>query len=186
MRRSVYFFGLSTIIVSVILIFSQFVNLAITNSMGQITGSLGGYPGLKSGILGTMTDMFEYNRIWSIYSIFYFLATLIGGIQFIRFQESGRRILEIACWVGMLNACVDTTASYMFWKEMETAMSAIVGGMGAALSQMNPIGLGAIIVGFFIWVIPSIGIIIYVRKPSLRAQMVSKENRQSGTQFRAG
>ena len=171
MRRSVYFCGLSTIIVSVILIFSQLVNLAITNSMGQITGSLGGYPGLKSGILDSMADMFEYNRIWSFYSIVYFVGTLIGGIQFVRFRESGRRILEIACWVGMLNACVDTTASYMFWKEMETAMSVVVGGMGGALSQMNPLGLGAIIVGFFIWVIPSIGIIMYLRRPMLRALM---------------
>jgi hypothetical protein len=122
-----------------------------------------------------MEDMFEYNRIWSIYSISYFLVTLIGGIQFVRFQESGRRILELACWVGMLNACVDTTASYMFWKDMETAMRAVVGGMELALSQVNPIGLGAIIVGFFIWVIPSMGIIVYLRRPLLRALMVSQK-----------
>jgi hypothetical protein len=175
MKRSVLFFGWSTIIVSIILIFSQLMSLAITSSMDQITGLLGGSPGLNTGFLGSMADLFEYNRIWSFYSIIYFLATLAGGIQFIRFRESGRKILEILCWIGMLNACIDTTVTYLFWKEMEVAVNAMAGGMGMSLQQLNPLGLGAIIVGFFIWVIPSIGIIVYLRRPSLRALMGSEE-----------
>jgi hypothetical protein len=176
MKRSVLFFGWSTIIVSIILIFSQFMNLAITSSMDQIAGLLGGSAGLKTGLLGSMTELFEYNRIWSIYSIFYFLATLGGGIQFVRFREIGRRILEILCWIGILNACIDTSVSYMFWKDMEAAMNTMAGGMGMSLQQLNPLGLGAILVGFFIWVIPSAGIIIYLRRASLRALMISQRN----------
>jgi hypothetical protein len=177
MKRSVNIFGWSTIIVSLILIVTQLMSLAIANSVDQLTGLLGGYPGFKTGVLGTMTDMFEYNRIWSIYSIFYFLCTLVGGILFVRLREIGRKILEIACWVGLLNACVDTTISYLFWKEMEAAMHAFVGSMGMSLSQMNPLGIGAIALGFLIWVIPSIGIIVYLRKPSLRALMISANRR---------
>jgi hypothetical protein len=173
LKRSVNIFGWSTIIVSVILIVSQLLSLATADSVDQVTGFLGGYPGIKTGILGPMMDMFEYNRIWSIYSICYFLCTLVGGILFVRLREIGRKILEIACWVGLLNACVDTTTSYLFWKEMEASMHAFVGGLGMSLSQMNPLGIGAIVLGFFIWVIPSIGIIVYLQKPSLRNVMNS-------------
>ncbi len=172
MKRSIYFFGWSTIIVSVILTLSQFLSIAISNSVDQISGLLDGYPGMKTGLFGSMSDMFTYNRIWSVYSIAYFLVTLVGGILFVRFQEIGRRILEIASWVGILNACVDTTASYLFWKDMENAMVGLAGGMGMPASQLNPFGFGAIIVGFLIWIVPSVGIIIYLRRPSLRAEMI--------------
>ena len=171
MERSVQIFGWSTIVVSVILMFSQLLNLAITDSVNQLSQLVGAYPGFKSGVMGPMMDMFEYNRIWSIYSIVYFIVTLVGGILFVRFKEVGRKILEVACWVGILNAFIDTAISYSFWKQMEAAVTATVGGMGMSLDQLNPLGLGAIIVGFFIWVIPSSGIIIYLRRPSLRALM---------------
>jgi hypothetical protein len=174
MKQSVTVFGWSTIIFSSVLVVSQLSNLLISNSIGEINGLLAGYPGLKTGFLDTMTKMFEYNRIWSIYSVFYFFGTLIGGIQFVRLREIGRRILLMASWVGIINACIDTTMSYIFWKDMETTMSSIVGGMGMSLQQLNPLGLGAIIVGFFVWVIPSIGIIVYLRRPSLRTQMIQE------------
>jgi len=163
------------------LIVSQLLSLAITNSVDQVTGLLGGYPGLKTGVLGPMMDMFEYNRIWSYYSICYFLVTCGGGIQFVRFKEIGRKILEIACCVGIVNACVDTVITYTFWQEMENAMSSFGSGLGlgTGLSQLNPLGIGAIVVGFFVWVIPSVGIIIYLRRPSLRALMVSSGGKPS-------
>jgi len=173
MKRSVLFFGWSTIIVSVILIFSQIIGLAITSSVDQITGLLGDYPGVKIGILDPMKDMFAYDRIWSYYSICYFLVTLGAAIQFVRLREIGRRILEIACWVGMLNACVDTIVSYGFWKQMEALMGTLSGGVGLPLNQLNPLGLGSIIVGFFLWIIPSVGILVFLRRPALRAFMSS-------------
>ena len=171
MKRSVYIFGWATIVVSVVLAFSQLLNLAITNSMDQIAGLFGGYPGLRNGILSSLKDLFEYNRIWSIYSILYFLVTLFGGIQFVRLKEIGRRVLEIASWVGIVNACIDTTVSYLFWNDMEAAMRMTEGSIGLSLQQLNPLGFGAIVVGFFVWVIPSIGIIVYLRRPSLKSLM---------------
>lgn len=171
MKQSVYIFGWSTIVVSAILILTQLLNLAISGSVDQVAGLLGGYSGLKITGMGPVMDMFAYNRIWSMYSIIYFLCTFTGGIQFVRFREGGRKMLEIACWVGLLNACVDTAASYILWKRMESAMNVMVGGMGLTVEQFSPFGLGAIIVGFFLWVIPSIGIIIYLRRPSLKALM---------------
>ncbi len=173
MKQSVLVFGWATIIASAILILSQVLNLAITGSVDQVAGLFGGYSGLKSTTLGPVMDMLTYNRIWSMYSVVYFACTFAGGIQFVRFHESGRKILEIACWIGFLNACVDTTMSYIFWKSMESAMDAVAGGLGLTVGQLGPFGLGAIVVGFFIWVIPSIGIIIYLRRPSVKALMVT-------------
>jgi hypothetical protein len=56
-------------------------------------------------------------------------------------------------------------------------MNSAVGGMGMGMSlqQLNPLGLGAIIVGFFIWIIPSVGIAVYLRRPSLRALMIRRQ-----------
>ncbi len=192
MKQSVYVFGWATIIVSAILVVSQILNLVVTGSIDQVTGLLGGYSGLQSSGLGPVMDMFAYNRIWSIYSIVYFMFTMVGGIQFVRFRESGRKILEIACWIGFVNACVDTTASYIFWKRMETAMNAMAGGVGLTLAHISTYGMGAIVVGFLIWVIPSIGIVVYLRRPSLRSlmsarspvapQQVSVNREQKGSQ----
>ena len=153
MKQSVYFFGWSTIIVSAILILSELLNLVVTGSVGQVAGLFGGYSGLESTAMGPVMDMFTYNRIWSVYSIVYFGFTLAGGIQFVRFRESGRKILAIACWIGILNACVDTSASYLFWRRMETAMHALAGGIGVTVEQISPYGLGAIIAGFFLWMV---------------------------------
>ncbi len=173
MKQSVYIFGWSTIVVSVILILSQFMNLAITGSVDQVVGLFGSYPGLKSTALGPMVAMFTYSRIWSVYSIVYFALTCTGGIQFVQFKEGGRRILEIACWIGLLNACVDTVVSYSLWNRMDSAMRVLTGGIGVTVERISPYGLGAIIVGFFIWVVPSIGIIFYLRRPALRSLMVA-------------
>jgi hypothetical protein len=172
MNRSVYFFGWSTIIVSAILILSQGLSLEISSSADQITGLLGNYPGTKNGILGPMADMVAYNRIWSIYSIVYFICTLVGGVLFVRLREIGRKILEVACWIGILNACVDTTVSYVFWKDMESAMIGLTGGMGLTINQVNPLGLGAILLGFLVWTVPSMFIVRYLRKASVRSQML--------------
>jgi hypothetical protein len=127
-------------------------------------------PQAKSG-MDSVTDIFQYNRIWSVYTILYFWFVFFGSIQFIRFQVVGRMILEIACWVGMLNACIDSFWSYILWKNMQTALSAVTGTMGMGLGNLNPLGMATIVLGFFLWIIPTIGMIIYLRKPGLKALM---------------
>jgi hypothetical protein len=128
------------------------------------------FPQAKSG-MDTLTAIFQYSRVWSVYTILYFLFVFIGSIQFIRFHAVGRIILEIACWVGMLNACIDTFLSYILWKNMQSALSAVTGTMGMGLGNLNPLGMATIILGFFLWIIPTIGMIVYLRKPGLKALM---------------
>jgi hypothetical protein len=80
-------------------------------------------------------------------------------------------LLEIACWVGIVNACIDTCISYMLMKQMQKAVSAVIGTMGVSLGNLNPLGIAAIILGFFLWIIPTIVLIVYLRKPELKAFM---------------
>ncbi len=168
--RSVKLLGWSTIVVSVIVICSELFGLVLAQSLDQFSRMLNAFPQFKTG---PMSDLLDYNRIWSIYSIFYFMATLVGAAMFVGYRETGRRILEVAAWVGILNACIDSIMSYTYWRAMESSLSGLTGMAGMPIAQLNPIGLGAIILGFFLWVIPSVGFIVYLRRPSLRALMKS-------------
>ena len=169
MSRSVRIIGWSTAIFSIIIIFSEFMSL-FENPMEQLNIFSKMLPQAKS-LTDTIANVFQYNRIWSVYTILYFWFVFFGALQFIRFQAIGRMILEIACWIGMANAFVDSFLSYMLWKQMQTALSHVIGFLSTSLSYLNPLGITTIIIAFFLWIIPSIGMIIYLRKPALKALM---------------
>jgi hypothetical protein len=169
MPRSVSVIGWSTILFSIIIILTEFFGL-LSNPMEQLNVLFSAFPQARNG-MESMTPLFQYNRIWSFYTILYFLNVLAGAIQFVRFQEIGRKILEIACWVGMVNACVDSLLSYILWKNMQAALSTVMGTMGMSLGYINPLGMTTIILGFFLWIIPSIGMILYLRSPKIKANM---------------
>ena len=171
MNRSVKVIGWSTIALSVPIIVSDLISMMLSASDDQMVALLNAFPQLKTGPMVTMSGLFEYNRVWSVYTILYFAVTLAGAILFVQFRARGRRILEVLCWVGLLNAVIDSIAGYVFWKDMEAMISGFAGGIGMPLAQLNPLGLGAVILGFFLWTIPSIGMIIYLRRPSLKALM---------------
>ena len=161
MSRSVRIIGWSTAILSIIMILSEIFNL-LTNPMEQLNMVFNIFPQAKSS-MDAMMDMFQYSRIWSVYMILYFWFVFFGSIQFIRFQVVGRMILEIACWIGILNACIDSFLSYILWKNMQSALSAVTGTMGMGLGNLNPLGIITIILGFFLWIIPTIGMIVLTK-----------------------
>ena len=169
MTRYVRIIGWSTALFSVVIILSDVTNL-LTNPMEQVNMVFEMFPQAKGGT-DAITEMFQYSRIWSVYSILYFLYVFVGSIQFIRFKAIGRTILEIACWVGIMNACIDSLISYMLWKQMKAMLSTVTGLMGMGLENLNPLGMATIIFGFFLWIIPTIGMIVYLRKPALKALM---------------
>lgn len=169
MLRSARIIGWSTALFSIIIILSEVSNL-LTDPMEQLNIVFNMFPQAKIG-METMTDIFQYSRIWSVYTILYFLFVFVGSIQFIRFQAIGRLLLEIACWIGLVNACIDSFLSYILWKNMQAALSNVTGNMGMDLVNLNPLGIGAIAFGFFLWIIPTIGMIVYLRRPALKALM---------------
>jgi hypothetical protein len=71
----------------------------------------------------------------------------------------------------MMNACIDSMISFMLWKQMKAMLSTVTGLMGMGLENLNPLGMAAIILGFFLWIIPTIGMIVYLRKPALKVHM---------------
>jgi hypothetical protein len=169
MPRSVRLVGWSTAIFSVVLILSE-VFKGTTDPTEQFTLIFKMFPQTKGGT-DILREMFHYNRIWSLYSIFYFLCVFIGSIQFIKFRAIGRMILEIACWAGILNACVDSCISYILLKQLQTSFSSVMGMMGMDLGILNPLGTATIILGFLFWIILTTGMLVYLRKPALKALM---------------
>ncbi len=114
-------------------------------------------------------DLYRYSKWWTGYGILYFGFVLMAGVQFLRLQAWGRRALEIACWIGMVNAVVDTALSYLIWKNMQDTLSMALRGLGGGqYSYMNPVGLVTIVLGFSLWILPSMGMIVYLRRPSIR------------------
>jgi hypothetical protein len=138
--------------------------------MEQFDAVFSTFPQARNG-MESLTELFQYNLLWSIYTILYFFVVLTGAIQFVRLHAIGRKILEIACWVGMVNACVDSLLSYILWKNMQAALSNVMGTIGTSLGYINPLGTITIILGFFLWIIPSIGMILYLRSSKIKAIM---------------
>ena len=169
MSRSVRFIGWSTAFFSIIMILSE-ISHVLSDPLDQIKMILQIIPHGKSG-MDAIAELNQYSRMWSVYTIVYFWFVFFGSIQFIRFQAVGRRMLEIACWAGIVNACIDSILSFMLWKQMQTALSNIPGTMGMGLGNINPIGMSTIILGFVMWIIPTIGMVLYLRKPALKTLM---------------
>jgi hypothetical protein len=169
MPRSISVIGWSAVLFSIIIILSEFFSL-LSNPMEQLNILLGTLPQARNA-MESIAELFHFNRIWSIYTIFYFSVVLIGAIKFVRFRAIGRTILEVTCWVGMLNACVDSLLSYILWKNMQAALSTVMGGMGMSLGYINPLGMITIILSFFLWIVPSVGMILYLQNQKIKEAM---------------
>jgi hypothetical protein len=169
MPRSIFVIGWSIILFSIIIILSEFFSL-LSNPMEQFAMLFSAVPQARKG-MESVTILFQYNRVWSLYLILYFFVVLVGAIEFVRYHAIGRMILEITCWIGMVNACIDSLLSYIFWNNMQAALSSVMGSMGTSIGYINPLGIITIILGFFLWIIPSIGMILYLRNPRIITMM---------------
>jgi hypothetical protein len=114
-------------------------------------------------------SLYRYSRWWTGYGLAYFVFVLIAGLQFLRFRAWGRRALEVSCWIGLFNAFLDSALSYMIWSNMQDTLSMVMRGLGGGQSSyMNPLGFFTIVLGFFLWIIPSAAMIVYLRRPKIR------------------
>jgi hypothetical protein len=169
MKKSVELVGWSTILASVFFIFSNFFSL-LSDPMDQFKLILQSFPQARAS-LDSMSDLFLFNRIWSVYMIIYFMFVLVGAVQFIRYLKIGRTILEIACWVGIISTFVDSVLSYTLLKSMQSAISKTMGNMGISFGNLNSLGTITVVLGLLLWVIPSIGMILYLRNPELNTRL---------------
>ncbi|RPI05911.1 MAG: hypothetical protein EHM64_04810 [Ignavibacteriae bacterium] len=169
MSRSVRIIGWSSALFSIVIILFEVSNI-LNDPMEQLKIVFTMFPQSKKE-MALLSELFLYGRIWSIYSILYFCVVLAGAIQFLQFRAAGRRILQIACWAGMMNAFIDSFLSYSLWRQMQAVFSTFTGAMGSISGYLNPLGMVTIVLGFLLWIIPTIGMMVYLRKPELIALM---------------
>jgi hypothetical protein len=150
----------------------EVVNLLGNPMSSQINTLVEFFPQARAA-RDSMSDVILYSQIWSIYTIFYFFVVLVGAVFFVRYLEKGRRILEIACWIGLINACSDSILSYIQWKYLHSAFTSAIKTMGGGLGNLFLLGMIPIILGFFLWIIPSIVMIVYFRSSKLKMLMQS-------------
>jgi len=161
--------GWSTIMASVIMIAVDAMSLLSFNTLDGFnldSAMISQY--VPQGMKKVM-DLYSYSRIWTWYGMVFFAFALVAGIQFVRLRAWGRKALEIVCWIGIFNALADTTLSFLIWKNMQDTLSMVMRGMGGSqYSFINPLGFFAIVFGFILWIIPSVGMVIYLRRPVIR------------------
>jgi hypothetical protein len=167
MEHSIRLFGWSTLIISSLLLISSLSSLLWNPLSGQITQVMTMFPQLRQQ-MDVIEDMFQYNRIWSLYSVFYFAFVLYGASQFVRFKAIGCHLLELACWIGMLNALIDTSINYYLTAQIKKALS---GSLGLGIPLLGSLTNFTLVLGFFLWIIPSIFIIRFLRKHELQTLM---------------
>ena len=168
---SIPIIGWSTILASVLMILVNISSLITTSALGALDLNFNSpvFSQYVPQALNSMLELYEYSRWWTWYGLFYFAFVLAAGVQFVRLRSWGRSALEIACWIGLVNALVDTFLSYEIWSGMQEAFSVVLRSMGGVHSSyLNPLGFVMIVVGFLLWIIPSIGLIIYLRRPMIR------------------
>jgi hypothetical protein len=169
LAKTIRTIGWSAIAISIIAIVSESINLLHYDPLRQLVSILRMLPQQHHEELNAPIDAFRYSRIWSIYTLLYFTFVLIGAIQFVRFRASGRILLEYAASVGILNACLDAYLNYILWKSLRVMMSSIIGRSGLSMENHNPFGMLSIAGSFALWIVPSILLIVYLRKPAVRA-----------------
>ena len=167
--------GWSTIMASVIMIAVDAMSLLSFNTLDGFnldSSMISQY--VPQGMKKVM-DLYSYSRIWTWYGMVFFGFALVAGIQFVRLRAWGRKALEIVCWVGIFNALADTTLSFLIWKNMQDTLAMVLKGMGGSqYSFINPLGFFTIVIGFFLWIVPSFGMVVYLRRPVIR-QAVSRK-----------
>ncbi len=169
---SITIIGWSTVIASVLMIAVNLMSL-LTSSVLDSFDLTGSMPLVSQYVPQSMTrvlDLYRYSRWWTAYDILFFVFVLAAGVQFLRLRSWGRKAMEVACWIGLANGVVDALLSYLIWSNMQETLSMAMRSLGGGqYSYVNPLGFVTIVVGFFMWIIPCVGMIFYLRKESIRA-----------------
>jgi hypothetical protein len=168
---SITIIGWSTIIASALMIVINLVSL-LSYTMFDDLGAGFNSPYFSQFVpqsAKNVIDLYKYSRLLTGYEIFFFAFALVAAFQFLRLRAWGRDALEIACWIGLLNAFLESALSYMIWKNMQESLSMVLRSVGGSqYSYLSPIGIATIAIGFFLWIIPSAGMIMYLRRPIIR------------------
>jgi len=170
---SVWLFGLSTSLIAVIMVLSELFNVLSERALEGM--------GLDMNLLARMIprefqsllDLYAYSRYASAFNVIYFTFVLVASIMFLQLRRSGRLLLEIAAWFGLVDGMVESILGYLIMEQLQTSMAAMMRGVGAGgYSLQLSLGPAATIFGLIVWLIPSVGCIIFLRRRSIREIMI--------------
>lgn len=116
--------------------------------------------------------LIAFNRILAGAELLYFLVVAMATVGLLRFREWGRKTLETCCWVGLGLGAGESVLSYAIWREMQLSLEGLLRSIGAGQHSITtPLGTAAILLGLLLWVVPTVGIGLYLRRPGIRALM---------------
>ncbi len=176
LARTIRTIGWSAVAISIIAIISETIGLVLYNPVQHLEMLFRMIPKDFQKELKEPIDALRYSRIWSFYTILYFVVVLAGAYQFVQFRSVGRAVLETAAWIGVANGCVDSYLSYVFWKSFHTILSSAMGNANFAARNLSPYGMLSIAGSCALWIVPSILLIVYLRKPAVKSFMKKPED----------
>ena len=165
--RAILVVGWTTAFASIFMIVMNIFSLVSSAAMGEMMPDPNLLGGRMPPSLHAVMQVYQYTQYWLVYGIVYFSFVLVAALQFLRLKAWGRKTFEAACWIGIFNAFADTAFSYYSWHAMKIAMGDLIGQYGGGLSGLHQLGLAAILFGFVLWIVPCVGLIIFVRRPSV-------------------
>jgi hypothetical protein len=180
LAKTIRTIGWSAIAISAIAIISEGLGFVLYNPLQQIDVILRLIPKESQKNLNDPIVVIRFMRIWSLYTIIYFLVVLAGAIKFVRFRSPGRVVLEYAAWIGVMNGFLDSYLNYAFWKSFQTILSSAMESANMPLGKISPFGILSIAGSFALWIVPSILLIVYLRKPAVKAFIANPKD-NSGT-----
>ena len=170
---SVWVFGLSTSLVSVVMVLSELFNLLSEQALAGMGLDVNLLTRMVPREYQSLLDLYEYSRYTSYFNIFYFAAILVASVMFIQLRRLGRTILEIAAWVGLVDGLIEAIVGYLIMQRLQASMAAMMSGIGAGgYSFQLPVGLAATIFGLALWFIPSVSCLVYLRRRAVREIMI--------------
>ncbi|MGB2867040.1 MAG: hypothetical protein WBD36_01195 [Bacteroidota bacterium] len=170
---SVRIVGIPLLVVAFVSIILNVSNLVLPNELESGLKMLHQISRMPDSTMEeSLYGLITLSRILAGVEILYFLVAAIGAVGFLQLREWGRKILEIGCWVGLGFGAGETVLSYTIWREMQLSLAGLLKSLGAGQYTLaTPLGMAAILLGLLLWVVPTVGIGVYLRRPNVRALM---------------
>ncbi|MFH0990622.1 MAG: hypothetical protein V1799_11470 [bacterium] len=167
--KSIAVFGVTTLIASVILFLMEGFGLLTYTALDSLGLSDQLLTQFLPSSFNEISEYYRYSHWLSYVKLLFFLTTGISAAFFLRYDERGRRGLEIACWIGLLLGGIETSISVAIWRSTKALLQPLLSLYGSAGSLMvSQAGTASIIFGTVLWIVPSVFIILYLRQSKIR------------------
>lgn len=170
--RSILLIGWSTAFAAIAMMVMNIASLTSSAALEELIPSSLFLNGQAPPSLQAVLDVYELGRYWMMFTTLFFVFVLVAALQFLRLRSWGRQALEAACWIGIMGGVVDAVFSYSSWNAMRIAMSDLMGQYGGGLAGAQQLGVVSILLGFLLWGIPCVALMVFVRSAAAKQAML--------------